>query len=158
MHGRTTPPPLWRHIGEYLSIKMLLYIAMTHAWAYPPPLWRHIEGVPVNHNVTKNSDDIYSRACLGRTPLKHVRARTPHLSIKLCLDMTSFGNVLLLFIAMTHAGCGFKLCRVTKNRDDKLCSPLSETQVDGEVKLKMYEKCKGKICNLNFSRWTQYWI
>ena len=42
---------------------------------------------------------------------------------------------------MTHAGCGLKLCRVTTNQDDKLLSPLSETQVDGEVKLKMYEKC-----------------
>ena len=62
----------------------------------------------------------------------------PHLSNKACLEMTSFGNVLLLFIAMTHAGCGLKLCRVTTNRDDKLFSPLSETQVDGEVKLKMY--------------------
>ena len=60
--------------------------------------------------------------------------------------------IMLLYIAMTHAGCGLKLCRVTKNRDDKLCSPLSETQVDGEVKLKMSEKCIGKICNLNFSR------
>ena len=66
--------------------------------------------------------------------------------------MTSFGNLLLLFIEMTHAGCGLRLCRVTKNRDDKLCSPLSETQVDGEVKLKMYEKYIEIICNLNFSR------
>ena len=68
------------------------------------------------------------------------------------LDMTSFGNLLLLFIAMTHAGCGLRLFRVTKNLNDKLCCPLSETQVDGEVKIKMYEKCIGKICNLNFSR------
>ena len=95
--------------------------------------------------VTKNSDDIYPRACLGTYP-------PLHLSIKPCLDMTSFGNVLLLFIAMTHAGCGLKLCSVTKFSDDKLCSPLSETQVDGEVKLKMYEKYIGIICNLNFSR------
>ena len=79
-------------------------------------------------------------------PHEHVRARTP-MSIKPCLDITSFGNRLLLFIAMTHAGCGLRLCRLTKTRDDKLCSPLSETQVDGEVKLKMYEKCIGKICN-----------
>ena len=32
--------------------------------------------------------------------------------------MTSFGNQLLLFIAMIHAGCCLKLCTVTKNRDD----------------------------------------
>ena len=37
-------------------------------------------------------------------PFKHVWARTPHLSIKHCLDMTSFGNVELLFIAMTYVG------------------------------------------------------
>ena len=72
---------------------MLLKIAMTytlgHVWAGPPP-----------H--------------------EHVRARTPlpHLSIKLCLDMTSFGSVLLLFIAMTHAGYGLKLRTVTINSDD----------------------------------------
>ena len=71
--------------------------------------------------------------------------------------MTSFGGgylsiIVLLFIAMTHSGCGLRLCRVTNNLNDKLCSPLSETQVDGEVKIKMYEKCIGKICNLNFSR------
>ena len=41
-----------------------------------------------------------------------------HLSIKFCLHMTLFGNVLLLFIAMTHAGCGLRLCTVTKNRND----------------------------------------
>ena len=43
-------------------------------------------------------------------PLKHVRAHTPQLSIKPCLNITSFGNLLLLFIAMTHEGCGLKLC------------------------------------------------
>ena len=54
-----------------------------------------------------------------RTPLKHVRVSThPQLSIKLCLDMTSIFNVLLLFLAMNHAGCGVKLCTVTKNSDD----------------------------------------
>ena len=42
----------------------------------------------------------------------------PHLSIKPCLDMTSFGNLLLQYIAMTHAGCGLKLCTVTINSDD----------------------------------------
>ena len=36
-HVRARTPPLRRHIGGYLSIIMLLYIAMTHAWAYPPP-------------------------------------------------------------------------------------------------------------------------
>ena len=74
--------------------------------------------------VAINSGDVPSLNMFGHVP-------PPHLSIKPCLDMTSFGNVLLLFIAMTHAGCGLKLCRVTKNRDDKLYSPLSETQVDG---------------------------
>ena len=65
----------------------------------------------------------------ARTPLKHRRARTPltnqvrarippYLSIKPCLHITSFGNLLLLFIAMTHAGCGLKLYSVTKNNDD----------------------------------------
>ena len=44
-------------------------------------------------------------------PLRHVWAHTT-LSIKPCLNMTSFGNLLFLFIAMTHAGCGFKLCNV----------------------------------------------
>ena len=51
-------------------------------------------------------------------PLKYARARTPHLSIKLCPDMTSFGNLLSLFIAMTHAECGLKLCTITNNSDD----------------------------------------
>ena len=70
------------------------------------------------YTVTKNSDDILTRACLGRYPLKHVWARTPHLEHvwartsptcqSNCLNITSFSNVLLLFIAMTHAGCGLK--------------------------------------------------
>ena len=37
----------------------------------------------------------------ARTPLKHVWARTPNLSIKPCVDMTSFRNTLLK-IAMSH--------------------------------------------------------
>ena len=83
-HAWAYPPQLLRHMGEYLPIKILLYLAMTHAWAYPsPPLLRHMGG---------------------------------YLSI-----------IMLLFIAMTHAGCGLKLCSVTKNSDDKLYSPLSET-------------------------------
>ena len=94
------------------------------------------EGVPVNHHVTKYSHD----SLMGLPPHYDV-ILGGYLSI-----------IMLLFIAMTHAGCGLKLCRVTKNRDDKLCSPLSKTLVDGEVKLKMYEKCIGKICNLNFAR------
>ena len=71
--------------------------------------------------VTKNSDDVYSTACLDRTPLhEHVRARTrpPYLSIKPYLDTTSFGNLLLLFIAITHAGCSLKLCSVNINSGD----------------------------------------
>ena len=82
---------IWQHL--------LLKITMTH------PLFN----LRIR-TLTINSGDV--------PPLKHVRARTPQLSIKLCLDMTSFGNVLLLFIAMTHAGCGLKLCSVTKNSDD----------------------------------------
>ena len=39
----------------------------------------------------------------------------PPLPIKPCLDMTSFDNILLLFIAMTHARCGLYLCTVTIN-------------------------------------------
>ena len=31
------PTPTMTSYGGYLSIIMLLYIAMTHAWAYPPP-------------------------------------------------------------------------------------------------------------------------
>ena len=79
----------------------LLKIAMTH----------RLSGLRVR-TLTINSCDV--------PPLKHVRARTrpPHLSIKPYLDMTSFGIRLLLFIAMTHAGCGLKLCSVTKNSDD----------------------------------------
>ena len=39
MYGRTPPFPHYYIIwGGYLSIKMLLYIAMTHAMAYPSPL------------------------------------------------------------------------------------------------------------------------
>ena len=68
--------------------------------------------------LTINSDDIYPRACLSRTPLNMFGHVPPHLSIKPYLDMTSFGHVLLLFIAMTHAGCGLKLCTVTINSDD----------------------------------------
>ena len=59
--------------------------------------------------ITIGSNNIYPRACLGRTP---------HLSIKPCLDMTSFGKRLLLFIAMTHACCGLRLCTVSKNSND----------------------------------------
>ena len=46
---------------------------------------------------------LLSKTCLVTYPLlKHVRARTsPHFSLQPCLDMTSFGNVLLLFITMT---------------------------------------------------------
>ena len=97
---------------------LLLIIAMTynlgHVWAgLPPPVNQTLSRHDViwQPTVTIYSDDIYLRACLGRTP-------PPHLSIKPCLDMTSVGNLLLLFIAMTHAGCRLKLCTVTKNSDD----------------------------------------
>ena len=60
--------------------------------------------------LTINSGDVPPSNMFGHVP--------PHLSIKPCLDMTSCGNLLLLFIAMTHAGCSLKLCSVTKNSDD----------------------------------------
>ena len=55
-----------------------LKIAMTHA-----------EFGINKRSLTLNSNDIIGHA------------RAPHHLIKLCLDITSFGNVLLLFIAMT---------------------------------------------------------
>ena len=110
-HAWAYPPQLLRHMGKYLPIKMLLYIAMTHAWAYPPPTITSYRGVPANQNVTIYSDD----SCMGVPPHYYV-IWGGYLSI-----------IMLLFIAMTHAGCGLKLCSVTKNSDDKLCSPLSET-------------------------------
>ena len=84
-------PPflLLRHIGGVPANQIVtIYIAMTHAWAYPfPPLLRHMGGylpiimllyIAMTHtgcglklcSVTKNSDDIYPRACLGITFLK----------------------------------------------------------------------------------------
>ena len=51
----------------------------------------------------------------------------PDLSIKFCLDMTSFGNVLILFIAMPHAGCGLKQYCVTKNSADVLTQACTNT-------------------------------
>ena len=91
--------------------ELLLFIAMSHARC----------GLMLC-TVTKNSNNILTRACLGKyLALKNVYASTPFLlSIKPCLKMTSFGNVLLLFIAMTHAKCGFKLITVTKNSVDIL--------------------------------------
>ena len=56
-------------------------------------------------SVTINSGNI-----LGHVP------PPPDLSTKHCLDITSFGNALLLYIEMTDAGCGLKLCTFTKNR------------------------------------------
>ena len=80
------------HAGCCIKLQCLLLIAITytveHVWARTHPL-----------NM------------FGHLP-------TPHLLIKPCLDMTSFGNLLLLFIAMTHAECGLKLCSVINNSDD----------------------------------------
>ena len=53
--------------------------------------------------VTKNTNDIYARACMGKTPLlnmfKHVppsnmfeHVLPPNLSIKSCQEITSFNN------------------------------------------------------------------
>ena len=47
-------------------------------------------------NLTINSRDVPPKHVRARTPLKHGQARTT-LSIKLGLDITSFGSVLLLF-------------------------------------------------------------
>ena len=73
----------------------------------PPPvnqtLSRH--NVIWQPTVTIYSDDIYPRACLGRTLLEHVRARTPD------PDQASLGMYppyylsikMILYIAITHA-------------------------------------------------------
>ena len=68
--------------------------------------------------VTINSDNILTRACLGRYSLTsnmlgHISF--PHLSIKPGLDMTSFKNY-ILFIAMNNADCGLILSIITKIR------------------------------------------
>ena len=76
----------------------LLNIAMTHSFS----------GLRVR-TLTINSGDV---------PLSNMFGHVPPLSIKPCLDMTSFGNLLLLFIAMTHAGCGLKLYTVAINSGD----------------------------------------
>ena len=121
--GDVPPSNMFGHVSPHLSIKpwldmtsfgnlLLLFIAMTHA------------GCGLRQcTVSKNSDDISPRACLGRTPpFKHVRARTP-LSIKPFQDMTSVGNLLLLFLAMTHAWA-MKCMHITCNVHIVLCFAL----------------------------------
>ena len=78
MHRRTPPPTMTSYRG-YLPIKMLLYIAMTHAWAYPP--MTSYRGVPVNHNVTIYSDDSF----MGVPPFPTIRSYRGYLSIKMLL-------------------------------------------------------------------------
>ena len=86
------------HIWQHLLLK----IAMTH------PLFN----LRVR-TLTINSGDLpFPSTCSGKYPL------APHLSIKPCLDMTSLGNRLLLFIAMTRAGCCLRLCSFTVNSGD----------------------------------------
>ena len=65
------PPTMTSYGGGYLSIKMLLYIAMTHACASPPTMTSYRGGVPVNQIVTIYSDD----TCMGVPPpplLRHI--------------------------------------------------------------------------------------
>ena len=129
-----TYPPLghvWTRSPPHLSIKpcqnmksfgnlVLLFIAMTHAeCGLNYVLLLKIAMTYTIGHVWASTPFPQTCSSTYPVPLKHVRARTvPHLSIKLCLGITSFGNVLLLFIAMTHAGCGLKLCTVTINSDD----------------------------------------
>ena len=77
-----------------------------------------LSGIRVR-TITKNSGDV-PKACLGRTsPLKHVRAGIPP-PVNQTLSRHDVIWQLLLFIAMAHAGCGLRLCTVTKNSDDIL--------------------------------------
>ena len=97
----------WRHLATLLRGrddsfgKTLLKIAKTHT----------ISCLRVRILTINNGDVPPPWTCSGTYP-------PPNLSIKPCLDMTSFGNLLLLIIALTHAGCGLKLCTVTINSDD----------------------------------------
>ena len=100
---------IWQH--------QLLKIAMTHPFS----------GLRVR-TVTINSNDVPPSNMFGHVP--------PHLSIKPCLDMTSFGNLLLLFIAMTYSGCDLRLSIVTKNCDDILtraCLCMTPLNMFGHV-------------------------
>ena len=98
----------WRHLETLLRGRddsfgnTLLKIAMTHP----------LSGLRVR-TLTINSGDV--------PPLKHVRARTlppPPVNQTLSRHDVIFGNIMLLFIAMTHAGCSLKLYTVTKNSND----------------------------------------
>ena len=64
--------------------------------------------------LTINSGDV--------PPLLNMFGHVPPVNQTLS-DMTSFGNVLLLFIAMTHAGCGLKLCNVALSSGDVFSLP-----------------------------------
>ena len=63
---------------------------------------------------------LFGHVLAGPSHFEHVFANTllPQVAIKPCLDMTSFGNLLLLFIDMTLAGCGLKLWTVNKHSND----------------------------------------
>ena len=104
MHGRTPPFTITSYRGGYLPIKMLLYIAMTHAWAYPPTMTSYMGGY-------------LSIIMLLYIAMTHEWAYPPPPT------MTSYGGgylpiKMLLYIAMTHAGCALRLCTVFKNSDD----------------------------------------
>ena len=103
--GHVPPPP-------HLTLKpcldmisfgnlLLLKIAMTH------PLSNIIIR---NLNINRGDVTLLPRTCLGSYPFP--------LPIKLVLDMTSFGNLLLLFIAMTHILSNLKVRTLAINSGD----------------------------------------
>ena len=123
--------------GVVIEYVLLLYIVMTYSGTYPPfvnqTLSRHnviwqctVTILAMTHakcglkvlTITIYSDDIFGDVA-------------PHLSIKFWLNITSFGNVLLLCIAMTHAGCALRIRTITINSDDIFghVTPLPVNQI-----------------------------
>ena len=96
VRARTPPPPVNQILSRHdvIWLRMLLFIAITNAGC----------GFSLC-TLSKNSDDIYYRACLGRTPLEHVRARTPSpYQASLCMYPPYYLSIkMLLYIAITHA-------------------------------------------------------